>query len=75
LFPRRMGRGGIWAVMAASQPPARSVRPATRNPCLVLPARGFLQRAQVQGEPNNSASMSRAPCRMWITSICSGCRR
>ena len=75
LFPRRMGRGGIWAVMAASQPPARSVRPATRNPCLVLPARSFLRRTQFQGEPNSSASMSRAPCRTWMTSICSGCRR
>jgi hypothetical protein len=67
--------GGIWAVLAARQPPARSLRPRTRDPRRVPPARGFLLRAQVQGEPNSSASMSRAPCRMWITSICSGCRR
>jgi hypothetical protein len=67
--------GGIWVVLAARQPPARSVSPTPRDSWRMPPARGFLLRAMVQGEPNNSTSMSRAPCRTWMTSICSGCRR
>jgi len=69
--------GGIWAVLAARQPPARSVRPTPRDPCRWAFGTGvpFLLLALVYGEPNNSASISRAPCRTWMTSICSGCRR